>query len=175
MAKASVRVNMRAAGASIQTVARELKRMDDRQIKETYRRKLEEAARPYPARVRASVLAIPVKEDGRHTGLRARIAGCVSLSSGTDADSGWVSVWVDVRKMEPDYKTLPLYMQGVNEGRKRRYDRWRHPVFGRRDNPNDWQPQASHPYFRQATDSLGRAAGEAIRRALDDITRKISG
>ena len=175
MARASIRVDLGTQGASIGVVARELRRMNDRQVKEIFRRRLETAAQPYPARVRASVMAIPVKEDGRHTGLRARIANCVEVSTGTDAKSAYASIWVNPMRMLPDYTTLPLYMQGVSAGRRRRYDRWRHPVFGRRENPNDWQPQAAHPYFYQAASPFGRAAGGAIRQGLDDITRKING
>ena len=173
MPHADIRVNLGSRGASLQTISRELRRMDGRQVKEIFRHALEGAAKPYPRRVRAAVLAIPVKEGGRHTGLRARIAGCVSLSSGTDAKGAYASVWVNPFKMLPDYTTLPLYLEGVSEGRLRRYDRWRHPVFGRRDDP--WKQQPSHPYFYQAVTPLGRAAGEALKASLEDITRKING
>jgi hypothetical protein len=172
MAKATVRMGLRPHGASLTVVARELRRMDGRQVKAIFKRRLEDAARPYPARVRASVLAIPTKPEGKHTGLRARIAQCVSLSSGTDATSAYVSVWVNPFRMEPDYKTLPLYMEGVKESRTRNYSRWRHPVYGNREN---WASQAPHPYFYQAATPLGRAAGPAIGQALDDISRQIRG
>jgi hypothetical protein len=175
MATAKVELSLRSRGASLNVVARELRRMDGRTVRELFKRRLESAARPYPRRVRAAALSIPVKPGGRTTHLRERIAGCVTLSSGTDATSGWVSVWVDVRKMLPDYKTLPLYMEGVRGDRLHRYDRWRHPVFGRRDNPQDWQPEDAHPYFAPATESLGAAGGTAVKAALEDITRKISG
>lgn len=159
-------------GASLEVAARRLRRMDGRTIKDIFRRHLEDAARPYPMRVRASVLAIPVKPEGQHTGLRARIAGCVSLSSGTDAKSAYASVWIDPRKMEPDYKTLPLYMEGVKESsRNHNYQRWRHPVYGHRERP--WVQQASHPYFYQATAGLDRAAARELEAALGDVTRKL--
>jgi hypothetical protein len=173
MPRADIRVDLGPRGASLRTIARELRGMDGRQVKEIFRHALEGAARPYPRRVRASVLAIPVKEGGKHTGLRARIAGCVELSTGTDAKSAYASVWVNPFRMLPDYTTLPLYMEGVNEGRRRRYDRWRHPVFGRSEDP--WVQQAAHPYFYQAASPLGRASGEALKVALEDITRKING
>lgn len=150
--------------------------MDGRQVKEIFRRHLEDAARPYPARVRASVLAIPVKPGGKSTGLRARIAGCVTLSSGTDANTAWASVWINPFRMLPDYVTLPLYMEGVTWERthyRHDYSRWRHPVYGK------WLPgqgnQPSHPYFYGPVQQLGRDAGPALDAALDDITRKING
>ena len=171
MARASVRVNLGERGASLRVIARELRGMDARQVNETFRRRLERAAQPYPARVRASVLAIPVKEGGKHTGLRARIAECVTLSTGTDAKSAYASIWVKVHNMPPRELGLPLYMEGVAD--KARHNRWRHPVYGRRDDP--WVPQDSHPYFYQAASPFGRAAGEAVKQGLGDITRKING
>ncbi len=131
MAKLRIEAALRPSGASLRTIGRELRDMDGRQVKEIFRRALEGAARPYPGRVRASVLAIPVKEGGKHTGLRARIAACVELSSGTDVKSAYASVWVNPFRMLPDYVTLPLYMEGVKEGsRNHNYSRWRHPVRG---------------------------------------------
>jgi hypothetical protein len=176
MARAQIKVGLSSRGASLTATSRDLRRMDGRQVKEIFRRRLEDAARPYPMRVRASALAIPVKPGGKHTGLRARIAGCVSLSSGTDAKSAYVSVWINPFNMRPDYVTLPLYMQGVKErvGRDTRgYTRWRHPVYGHRERP--WVQQGSHPFFYQAAQPLGRAAGPAIESALGDITRKLNG
>jgi hypothetical protein len=185
MARASIRVGLGHRGASLAVVARELRRMDGQQVKGIFRRRLEDAARPYPALVRASILAIPVKPGGKHTGLRARIAQCVELSSGTDARSAYVSVWVNPFKMLPDYVTLPLYMEGVKlTSRGGNYSRWRHPVYGTPAEEEAasghgrgwvWRDQASHPYFYQAATPLGRAAGPAIDSALGDITRKING
>jgi len=173
MARAEIRMGLSSRGASLSVTARDLRKMDGRKVKEIFRRRLEDAARPYPMRVRASALAIPTKPGGKHTGLRARIAGCVSLSSGMDANAAYVSVWVDPRRMLPDYRTLPLYMQGVKLGsRGGNYSRWRHPVYGHRDRP--WVQQPAHPYFYQAAEPLGRAAGPALEAALEDITRQLN-
>jgi hypothetical protein len=81
-----------------------------------------------------------------------------------------VAVQIQPRRMPDREKGLPLYMEGVAEGR---HDRWRHPVFGRSKDP--WKQQDSHPYFYRAASGFGRASGEAMRRALDDITRQING
>jgi hypothetical protein len=67
-----------------------------------------------------------------------------------------------------------LYMQGEKmTSRGRNYSRWRHPVFGK------WLPgqpdQPSRPYFYQVVEPLGRAAGEALRVSLEDITRQLNG
>src|SRR6266487_2513838 len=172
MAQASVRVDARSRGADLRTVARELRRMDDRKVKDLFRRKLEDAARPFVPRVRASVMAIPVKPEGKQTGLRARIAACAEVASWEPPAGRQVSVAVQMnpRRMPMGERGLPLYMEGVAEGR---HDRWRHPVYGHSENP--WVQQPAHPYFWQAARPYGLAAGEAMRRALDDITRQLNG
>jgi len=179
MARATVSMHLGHSGGSLAVISRELRRMDGRQVTTIFRQRLDVAARSYPMRIRAAALAIPVKPEGRHTGLRARIAGCVSYSSGIDLTGqepkAYASLWIDPRKMEPDYKTLPLYMEGVREkvGRDNRgYSRWRHPVFGDRE---VWRGQPSHPFFYPPADPFGRAADAAIREALGDITRKLNG
>jgi hypothetical protein len=159
----SIDVKVTSAGTDLRTVARRLRDMSDAKVGELFRRHLADAAAPYPKRVREKVLAIPVKEGGKHTGLRARIALCATVSSGTEARGGWVSVWMDPGKMAPDYKTLPLYMEGGIP----KYIRWRHPVYGDR---NNWVQQASHPYFYEPVRPLGREAQAAIEAALADVT-----
>ena len=174
MARATIKVGLSPRGASLSATSRDLRRMDGRKVKDIFRRRLEEAARPFPARVRAAALAIPVKPEGKRTGLRARIAGCVELSSGTDDKAAYVSVWINPLRMLPDYTTLPLYMEGVKlTSRGKNYSRWRHPVYGHRERP--WVQQAARPFFYQAADPLGRAAGPAIETALEDITRQLNG
>jgi len=176
MAHADIHMGLSARGASIGVFARNLRRMDHGKVSGIFRDALEGAARPYPARVRASVLAVPVKPEGKHTGLRARIAGCVSLSSGTDTKGAYASVWMNPLKMLPDYTSLPLYMQGEKmTSRGRNYSRWRHPVFQTARNPDTWVQQPAKPYFYQAVTPLGRAAGEALKASLEDITRELNG
>lgn len=167
-----IEVNLQHHGTDLRAVSRDLKSMTDARVGQLFKRHLETAARPYPARARASALSIPVKEEGQHTGLRARIAQCVTVSSGVDGREAWLSLWIDVRKMLPDYMTLPLYMQGVVAGPKRRYDRWRHPVYGNRE---VWRGQPAHPYFYQAVDALGRSAEGELQKALAEVTRELRG
>jgi hypothetical protein len=170
MAQASVRMGVGSQGASLQTISRELRRMDDAKVTGIFKKRLGEAARPFVPRVAASALAIPTTGK-KHTGLRARIAACAAVAS-WDSGPREVSVAVEIQpKRMPDReKGLPLYMEGVAEGR---HDRWRHPVFGRSKDP--WEQQPSHPYFYRGAAGFGPAAGEAMRRALDDITRQLNG
>lgn len=162
-------------GASLRTIARELRNMDAAKVTGIFRKALDDAARPYPMRVRAAALAIPVKGE-KHTGLRARIAQCAEETTWAEGREAGVSVWINVQRMLPDYKTLPLYMEGgIYVDRKHDYRRWRHPVFGRRENPQDWQQQDAHPYFRKTVEPLGVEARAALEASLKDITRKLNG
>jgi hypothetical protein len=137
-------------------------------VSRIFLRKLKKSASPYPRYVRARVLAIPA-EGEKHTGLRAVIAQCVTVSSGQESSGAWVSVWMDPAKMRPEYLTLPLYMEGVAP----KYLRWRHPVFGHRERP--WAQQEPHPYFYKAVATLGQAAQLGIEDALEEITGELQG
>jgi hypothetical protein len=171
MAQASIRMGVGSQGASLRTISRELRAMDDAKVTGIFKRRLTEAARPFVPAVRASALAIPVKVDGRHTGLRARIAACAETASWQPGPREVnVAVQIQPKRMPDREKGLPLYMEGVSEGR---HDRWRHPVFGRSKDP--WVQQPAHPYFFRAAGGFGPAAGEAMRRALDDITSQLNG
>ncbi len=171
MAQASVEVDASSRGANLRTIARELRRMDDAQVKALFRKRLEDAAQPFVPAVQASALAIPTTGK-RHTGLRARIAACAQVAS-WESGARQVNVAVEIQPqhMPPGEKGLPLYMQGIAD--KGRHERWRHPVFGtwRAKMPN----QPAHPYFFQAASGYGRASAAAMQRALDDITHKING
>lgn len=172
MSSGRIEVSGQYRGTDLRAIGRDLESMTDARVGRLFKRHLEDAAKPYPAKVRRSALSIPSKKEGS-TGLRYRIARCVTLSSGIQGREAWVSVWIDPRKMDPDYKTLPLYMQGAGGVRGRNYTRWRHPVFG------TWRPnmpnQPSHPYFYQSVEGLSRAAEGAIEAALEDVSRELHG
>lgn len=165
MAQASVQIDTRGQGANLRTIARELRRMDDRTVKALFRKRLTDAAGPFVPKVRASALAIPIKAEGAQTGLRARIAACAEVAS-WESGARQVSVAVEIQpqRMPPRERSLPLMMEGVK--------RFRHPVFGNREN---WVQQQPHPYFYRAASGFGRASEEAMRRALDDITHQLNG
>ena len=126
MAHADIRVNLGPRGASLRTVARELRGMDQRKVTGLFRDALEPAAQPFVRAVRASALAIPVIPEGKQTGLRARIAACAeSATWGTGREVN-VAVQINPQRMPPGEKALPLGMEGAK--------RWRHPVYGNREN-----------------------------------------
>jgi hypothetical protein len=128
--------------------------------------------------VRASVLAIPTTGE-KHTGLRARIALCAEQASWEPTSpprSVAVAVEMNPKHMPPGELGLPLYMEGVYTPASRgkiNHARWRHPVYGRSEDP--WVQQPSHPYFYAPASGFGRAGGEALKASLEDITRQING
>lgn len=159
----SLRVNLRSSGADLRTIGRELKAMDDRKVTDLFKRRLEPVARTFVPLVQASVMAIPTTGT-KHTGLRARIAACAQTATWGHGREVNVSVEMNPKKMPPGELSLPLGMEGEK--------RWRHPVYGNRE---EWVTQPPHPYFYQAADGYGRAAGDALRAALEDITWQVNG
>lgn len=163
-------------GADLGQIARDLLAMNSDKVTGIFKRRLEAAAAPFVPAVRASVLAIPVEPaPARHTGLRLKIAACAEVDSWRDRNDVSVRVWMNPERMiRPTEYTLPLYMQGaIGAGRGKNYTRWRHPVFGHRDQP--WVQQPAHPYFYQAVAPLRLQAEIAVRAAVDEITRDLSG
>lgn len=131
---------------------------------------LYKTARPFAPVVRANILNIPVKglvPYKQPPGLRLRIARCVTPFASWRGDFVAVGVEMDPRKMPSGQYALPLYMEGAKP-------RWRHPIFGIVDK---WtmQGNAPHPYFYTAMQPLGPASRRAIERALDSVSRQISG
>lgn len=115
--------------------------------------------------VQANALAIPT-HGAKHTGLRRRIADATEIQSiAGSAATVKIRLEVNPRRMPPDERKLPAYMEG--------FGRWRHPVFGH------WlagQPdQKGHPYFRPAVrEHLGKVRG-SVEDLMDRIAREIEG
>jgi hypothetical protein len=172
MPDVTVRTSVHTRGnADLRVIARELRAMNDRKVKDLFKGRLTGAARPFVPRVRAAVLAIPATGE-KHTGLRARIAACAEVASWESGGrSVNVAVEMNPKRMPPRELGLPLYMEGVAD--KGRHNRWRHPVYGRSKDP--WVTQPSHPYFYGAARPFGPAARDALGKALDDITRQLNG
>jgi hypothetical protein len=154
-------------GAELRTISRELRRMDDREVTLRFRRELRAAAAPLVPAVRASITQIPSKQPARgREGLRATMARAVRLEVRTVGRTAGVAIRVDGRRMPPGEGKLPAYMEGTAP-------RWRHPVYG-----HPWwikNNQPAHPYFYRVVTPLGPASRVAVNRAMDGITRDITG
>jgi hypothetical protein len=147
----------------LRRISRELRRMDNPEIKKRFRKELRAAARPLIPKVRAAIREIPSSREYSPTGLRGAMSKATKLEVKTAGRQAGVAIRVDGRKMPSHMRSLP----SMAEGKKR----WRHPVFGNR---NVWVTQTPHPYFYSALRTAGPASRRAVSRVLDGISRDIS-
>lgn len=152
---------MRATGTDLRKVSRELRRMNDAELKKRFRSELRKAAAPMVPAVRASIAAIPAKGP-RSTGLRQRLQRATRLSVKTVGRGASVQVLVDSKRMPDGEKALPKDMEGLQ--------RWRHPTFGH----EPWKTQEPHPYFFRVVRPLGASSRVAVGRVVSSISRDIT-
>jgi hypothetical protein len=150
-------------GGDLRRVSRELRRMDSPEVKKRFRKELRAAAAPLVPRVRSSIRSIPSSRGYSPDGLRGSMARATRLEVKTVGKQAGVAIRVDGRKMPSHMKSLPAMVEGKK--------RWRHPVYGNREN---WVTQTPHPYFYSSLRAAGPASRRAVSRVLDGITRDIS-
>lgn len=118
------------------------------EIQKSMRKRLNVAAKPIVAEIKQAALAIPSNVESGQTqkgyenlfSLRRAIASSVKSRFNGTGKGGVLQIRVSTTEfmaMSGRPRTLPYYL----EGRKRR---WRHPVFG---NKNNWVDQEAHPYL----------------------------
>ena len=118
------------------------------EIQKSMRKRLNVVAKPIVAEIKQAALAIPSNVESGQTqkgyenlfSLRRAIASSVKSRFNGTGKGGVLQIRVSTTEfmaMSGRPRTLPYYL----EGRKRR---WRHPVFG---NKNNWVDQAPHPYL----------------------------
>jgi hypothetical protein len=146
----------------LRRITRELRRMDDKELKKKFRRELRKAAAPLVPKVRASIRSIPSKQAYSPAGLRGALSKATRLEVKTVGKQAGVAIRVDGRKMPAHMKSLPSMVEGKK--------RWRHPVYGNR---NNWVNQPSEPYFYRVVRAAGPAARRAVGRVMDDISKDI--
>lgn len=154
-------IGLRDSG-DLKRISRELRRMDDKELKKRFRKELRAAAAPLVPRVRASIRSIPSNRGYSPDGLRAALSKAVKLEVKTAGRQAGVAIRVDGRKMPSHMKSLPSMVEGKK--------RWRHPVFGHRE---VWVNQTSEPYFYNVVRLAGPAARRAVSKVLDGISRDI--
>jgi hypothetical protein len=156
--------SVKVTGADLRDVSRKLRKVNDANVKRRFRKELRIVASPFVPAVRNSIAAIPTT-GSQSTGLRSRLQKAVTLRIRTSGKNASVSILMSTGKMPDGQKALPAYMEGVKSP-------WRHPVFGREDEP--WAEQPAHPYFFPVVRSMGAAGKRAASRVVDQITRAIT-
>ncbi|MEU6552118.1 hypothetical protein ABZ915_17805 [Streptomyces sp. NPDC046915] len=149
-------------GEDLRRISRELRRMDNPEIKRRFRKELRAAARPLVPKVRQAIRQVPSNRGYSPDGLRGALSKATRLEVKTAGRQAGVAIRVDGRKMPSHMRSLPSMVEGKK--------RWRHPVFGH----DVWVTQTSHPYFYDALRTAGPASRRAVSRVLDGITRDLS-
>lgn len=154
-------IGLRDSG-DLRRISRELRRMDDKELKKRFRKELRKAAAPLVPRVRSSIRSIPSKQGYSPEGLRGALSRATRLEVKTVGKQAGVAIRVDGRKMPSHMKSLPSMVEGKK--------RWRHPVFGH----DVWVNQTPHPYFYNVVRVAGVASRRAVNKVMDDISKDIS-
>lgn len=158
-------------GRELKRISRELREMNNKELKKRFSKELRTAAKPMVPAVRAAIRRIPSKQPYRADGLRGRLSRATKLEVRTTGRDAGVRIRVDGRKMPDKQGSLPRLVEGEGVLRGRRVDtRWRHPVFGR----DVWVQQPPKPFFYKTVRSLGLRSRRNVNRVLDQISRDIT-
>lgn len=98
-------------------------------------------------------------------GLRDSVSRSLRLVVKTGSKTPRVRIEVDASKMPEDQRTLPRHLDSAKG--------WRHPVFGKREDP--WVHQQGKPWFSVTIERHAPAVRASILKAMDDIANKIEG
>lgn len=145
----------------------------NRELTRHFKDEFAKAAEDVAAKARRKILAAETKHPGP---LREEIAGTVSVR-GRSTMSGFSAVIKsDGEKMPPGKQNLGAY---ANAG-KRRWQRWRHPVYGptakRPDPPwvqQDWA--SARGWFDQTVQDNAGQFSDAVKAAIDETQRYLEG
>ena len=164
------------ASTDLQRLGKELKRSGKKDLqKETLKRMRAPVQKLVPD-VRSAVRALPGSSTGersarslaeRPRSLRDAVARGVQVKSSLSGKYVGIRIRVDPRHLPRGSKALPKYLEGTKRP-------WRHPTFGRRDNPKDWQQQRPHPYFYPTIHAHIPAIKAQIAEIVQEITKKIT-
>lgn len=151
-------------GEDLRRISRELRRMDDKELKKRLSKELRAAARPLVPLVRTAIRAIPSSRAYSADGLRGQMSKAVRTEVKTTGKQAGVAIRVDGRKMTNKRGALPAYMEGTKKP-------WRHPVYGH----DVWVVQPQRPYFyKTLRRKAGPLARSAVNRVLDGVSKDIT-
>lgn len=147
----------------LKRLSRQLRQLNDTELKKRMSRELRAAAKPLVPRVRAAARQIPSQRGYRADGLRGALSRAVKVEVKPTGRQVGVRIRVDGRKMPDHMKSLPQYIEGNKP-------RWRHPVYGK----DVWVQQNPKPFFYKALTVAGPIAQAAAQRVLDGIERDLA-
>lgn len=157
-------VTVRDSG-DLRRIARELRAMDDKELKKRLSKELRAAAKPLVPITRKAIRAIPSSRSYRAAGLRGRMSKAVRIEVRPTGKQAGVRIRVDGRKMPANQGSLPAYMEGSKKP-------WRHPTYGNR---TAWVTQSAKPYFyKTLRPKAGPLARKAVNRVLTDVSKEIT-
>jgi len=141
-------------GPEWQATADALREVDET-LSEKFKAALEKAARPTLEELRRAALELPAHK-GKHTGLRARIAAGVGVTT----QSKGVRI---TTSMPPGQEELP---RGEDNGLRG----WRHPVFGNRD---VWVQQRGGSWFKNTIADDRPRFEKSLGAVLDEACQMV--
>jgi hypothetical protein len=164
----TIRVQVQVGGiATVRALARRFERAADGGLQGRLVQALSQEAPSALTDTRAAWMGVEVdssKGGGSSSGLRARTAAATA----TAATPRGVTFTVNGTAIDPAYgRGLAWYLDG--------YGRWRHPVFGRTANPQDWQQQTGQEVFFKTLRGHKPGFEGRLERVVDEVTREIEG
>lgn len=147
-----------------------LKKAGRGDLQKKLRRRIREAGQPAVRDLRAAALGIRVSSSkggtarpDRSTGLRGRLSAAVGVSQTRRG----IRIRVSARRMGEYGASLARY----SDAEIRRYQRWRHPVFGQRE---VWVEQRGDPWFFVTIRRHRAKFRRAVFKAMDDTSRELT-
>lgn len=150
-------------GEDLRRISRELRAMNDKQLKKRFTKELRTVARPLVPLTRKAIRALPSSRSYTAAGLRGRLSKAVKSEVRVSGKDAGVRIRVDGRKMPTEQGSLPAYMEGTKKP-------WRHPVYG----SDTWVAQPAHPFFYRTLRVAGPLTRRAVGRVVDGISKDIT-
>lgn len=154
----------------LRQVARRLRNAADGRIGSRARRKLVVATPTVVRRAQTAVRGVEVTSSrggaarpNTSTALRARVAAATEHAPIPIGVAIYIAGW----RLGVQGTRLAQYLDTED------LPRWRHPVFGRRERPQDWQTQTGQPYFYVTIRAAQPHYEAAVDAAMAAIIREI--
>lgn len=159
---------IRVAGiGDLAALEQRLREAADGRLQRRLTQRVNQDANPALQAVRAAWGTVDVtsrKAGGSSSGLRTRVAAATDVDpTGTGAHFE-----VDGEAVDAAYgRNLAWYLDG--------HGRWRHPTFGRRERPEDWEQQSGQEVFHRTLYGREPEFRRGLEQVVDEIAAEIEG